>query len=147
MVKKLHTATPPTFGVDLINELVENFGRCPKWSGRQAFVFVCQVGKAWAHLLARLLPVLPLSRFFYEELKLLSGCLSWGCELPSASTASGWHAQVPLHIPTCATTLHSHITVPTRMQGLWRDKHARVYWILTLDNWTERIPSSKPAPA
>lgn len=44
MVKKLHTATPPTFGVDLINELVENFGRCPKWSGRQAFVFVCQVG-------------------------------------------------------------------------------------------------------
>ncbi|XP_047293934.1 serine/threonine-protein phosphatase 4 regulatory subunit 1 isoform X10 [Homo sapiens] len=42
MVKKLHAATPPTFGVDLINELVENFGRCPKWSGRQAFVFVCQ---------------------------------------------------------------------------------------------------------
>ncbi|XP_045430221.1 serine/threonine-protein phosphatase 4 regulatory subunit 1 isoform X4 [Pipistrellus kuhlii] len=42
MVKKLHMATPPTFGVDLIHELVENFGRCPKWSGRQAFVFVCQ---------------------------------------------------------------------------------------------------------
>ncbi|XP_036906262.1 serine/threonine-protein phosphatase 4 regulatory subunit 1 isoform X4 [Sturnira hondurensis] len=42
MVKKLHMATPPTFGVDLIQELVENFGRCPKWSGRQAFVFVCQ---------------------------------------------------------------------------------------------------------
>ena len=43
MMKKLHyTATPPTFGVDLINELVENFGRCPKWSGWQAFVFVCQ---------------------------------------------------------------------------------------------------------
>ncbi|XP_071458579.1 serine/threonine-protein phosphatase 4 regulatory subunit 1 isoform X2 [Marmota flaviventris] len=42
MVKKLHMATPPTFGMDLINELVENFGRCPKWSGRQAFVFVCQ---------------------------------------------------------------------------------------------------------
>ncbi|XP_021509219.1 serine/threonine-protein phosphatase 4 regulatory subunit 1 isoform X2 [Meriones unguiculatus] len=42
MVKKLHTASPPTFGVELINELVENFGRCPKWSGRQAFVFVCQ---------------------------------------------------------------------------------------------------------
>nr|XP_058133347.1 serine/threonine-protein phosphatase 4 regulatory subunit 1 isoform X6 [Dasypus novemcinctus] len=42
MVKKLHMATPQTFGVDLINELVENFGRCPKWSGRQAFVFVCQ---------------------------------------------------------------------------------------------------------
>ncbi|XP_069885745.1 serine/threonine-protein phosphatase 4 regulatory subunit 1 isoform X3 [Dipodomys merriami] len=42
MVKKLHMATPPNFGVDLIHELVENFGRCPKWSGRQAFVFVCQ---------------------------------------------------------------------------------------------------------
>ncbi|XP_030782003.1 serine/threonine-protein phosphatase 4 regulatory subunit 1 isoform X4 [Rhinopithecus roxellana] len=42
MVKKLHAATPPTFAVDLINELVENLGRCPKWSGRQAFVFVCQ---------------------------------------------------------------------------------------------------------
>lgn len=42
MVKKLHLATPLTFGVDLIHELVENFGRCPKWSGRQAFVFVCQ---------------------------------------------------------------------------------------------------------
>ncbi|KAM6217483.1 serine/threonine-protein phosphatase 4 regulatory subunit 1 [Rhynchocyon petersi] len=42
MVKKLYMVTPPTFGVDLINELVENFGRCPKWSGRQAFVFVCQ---------------------------------------------------------------------------------------------------------
>ncbi|XP_048219066.1 serine/threonine-protein phosphatase 4 regulatory subunit 1 isoform X1 [Perognathus longimembris pacificus] len=42
MVKKLHVASPPSFGVDLIHELVENFGRCPKWSGRQAFVFVCQ---------------------------------------------------------------------------------------------------------
>ncbi|XP_026944343.1 serine/threonine-protein phosphatase 4 regulatory subunit 1 isoform X3 [Orcinus orca] len=42
MVRKLHRAAPPTFGVDLIRELVENFGRCPRWSGRQAFVFVCQ---------------------------------------------------------------------------------------------------------
>ncbi|XP_012930723.2 serine/threonine-protein phosphatase 4 regulatory subunit 1 [Heterocephalus glaber] len=42
MVKKLHTASSPTFGADLIRELVENFGRCPRWSGRQAFVFVCQ---------------------------------------------------------------------------------------------------------
>ncbi|XP_013370831.1 PREDICTED: serine/threonine-protein phosphatase 4 regulatory subunit 1 [Chinchilla lanigera] len=42
MVKKLHMASPPTFGTDLIRELVENFGRCPRWSGRQAFVFVCQ---------------------------------------------------------------------------------------------------------
>nr|XP_010956405.2 serine/threonine-protein phosphatase 4 regulatory subunit 1 [Camelus bactrianus] len=42
MVRKLHRAAPPSFGVDLIHELVENFGRCPRWSGRQAFVFVCQ---------------------------------------------------------------------------------------------------------
>ncbi|XP_019065238.2 serine/threonine-protein phosphatase 4 regulatory subunit 1 isoform X2 [Fukomys damarensis] len=42
MVKKLHAASPPTFGADLIRELVENFGRCPRWLGRQAFVFVCQ---------------------------------------------------------------------------------------------------------
>uniref|UniRef100_H0UWW5 Serine/threonine-protein phosphatase 4 regulatory subunit 1 n=1 Tax=Cavia porcellus TaxID=10141 RepID=H0UWW5_CAVPO len=42
MVKKLHTASPLTFGTDLIRELVDNFGRCPRWSGRQAFVFVCQ---------------------------------------------------------------------------------------------------------
>ncbi|XP_057554899.1 serine/threonine-protein phosphatase 4 regulatory subunit 1 isoform X4 [Hippopotamus amphibius kiboko] len=43
MVRKLHRAAPPTFGVDLIHELVESFGRCPRWSGRQAFVFVCQI--------------------------------------------------------------------------------------------------------
>lgn len=43
MVRKLHRAAPPTFGADLIQELVESFGRCPRWSGRQAFVFVCQV--------------------------------------------------------------------------------------------------------
>ncbi|OWK01837.1 hypothetical protein Celaphus_00017718, partial [Cervus elaphus hippelaphus] len=42
MVRKLHQAAPPTFGADLIQELVESFGRCPRWSGRQAFVFVCQ---------------------------------------------------------------------------------------------------------
>lgn len=42
MVRKLHQAAPPSFGVDLIRELVESFGRCPRWSGRQAFVFVCQ---------------------------------------------------------------------------------------------------------
>ncbi|XP_073908754.1 serine/threonine-protein phosphatase 4 regulatory subunit 1-like [Castor canadensis] len=42
MVMKLHRETPVTFGVDFLNELVENFGRCPKWSGWQAFVFICQ---------------------------------------------------------------------------------------------------------
>jgi serine/threonine-protein phosphatase 4 regulatory subunit 1 len=42
IVMKLHRQTPVTFGIDFLNELVENFGRCPKWSGWQAFVFICQ---------------------------------------------------------------------------------------------------------
>ncbi|XP_062986634.1 serine/threonine-protein phosphatase 4 regulatory subunit 1 [Elgaria multicarinata webbii] len=42
MVKKLYNAPTPTFVVDLMNELVERFCRCPKWSGRQTFVFICQ---------------------------------------------------------------------------------------------------------
>jgi serine/threonine-protein phosphatase 4 regulatory subunit 1 len=42
MVRKLHTETPLTLTVYLINELVKNFERCPKWSGRQAFVYICQ---------------------------------------------------------------------------------------------------------
>ncbi|CAM5090631.1 unnamed protein product [Eretmochelys imbricata] len=42
MLKKLHMASTSTFVVDLMNELVEKFCRCPKWSGRQTFVFICQ---------------------------------------------------------------------------------------------------------
>ncbi|XP_030301367.1 serine/threonine-protein phosphatase 4 regulatory subunit 1 isoform X5 [Calypte anna] len=42
MVKKLYMASTSTFVVDLMNELVEKFCRCPKWSGRQTFVFICQ---------------------------------------------------------------------------------------------------------
>ncbi|XP_039195152.1 serine/threonine-protein phosphatase 4 regulatory subunit 1 isoform X3 [Crotalus tigris] len=42
MVKKLCHAPTPTFVIDLMNELIERFCRCPKWSGRQAFVFICQ---------------------------------------------------------------------------------------------------------
>ncbi|XP_059714041.1 serine/threonine-protein phosphatase 4 regulatory subunit 1 isoform X2 [Haemorhous mexicanus] len=42
MVKKLYMAPTPTFVVDLMNELVEKFCRCHKWSGRQTFVFICQ---------------------------------------------------------------------------------------------------------
>ncbi|XP_053252507.1 serine/threonine-protein phosphatase 4 regulatory subunit 1 isoform X6 [Podarcis raffonei] len=42
MVKKLYSAPPPTFVVDLMNELVETFCRCQKWSGRQTFAFICQ---------------------------------------------------------------------------------------------------------
>ncbi|XP_025023036.1 serine/threonine-protein phosphatase 4 regulatory subunit 1 isoform X2 [Python bivittatus] len=42
MVKKLYNTPTPTFVIDLMNELIERFCRCPKWSGRQAFVFICQ---------------------------------------------------------------------------------------------------------
>uniref|UniRef100_A0A8C6Y1I3 Protein phosphatase 4 regulatory subunit 1 n=1 Tax=Naja naja TaxID=35670 RepID=A0A8C6Y1I3_NAJNA len=42
MVKKLYNAPTPAFVIDLMNELIERFCRCPKWSGRQAFVFICQ---------------------------------------------------------------------------------------------------------
>ncbi|XP_008116389.1 serine/threonine-protein phosphatase 4 regulatory subunit 1 isoform X3 [Anolis carolinensis] len=42
MVKKLYNDPTSTFVVDLMNELVERFCRCPKWSGRQTFVFICQ---------------------------------------------------------------------------------------------------------
>ncbi|KAJ7338685.1 hypothetical protein JRQ81_012587 [Phrynocephalus forsythii] len=42
MVKKLYNDPTPTFAIDLMNELVERFCRCLKWSGRQTFVFICQ---------------------------------------------------------------------------------------------------------
>lgn len=42
MLKKLYSATTPTFALDLMSELVERFCRSPKWSGRQTFVFICQ---------------------------------------------------------------------------------------------------------
>uniref|UniRef100_A0A8C3PR48 Serine/threonine-protein phosphatase 4 regulatory subunit 1 n=1 Tax=Calidris pygmaea TaxID=425635 RepID=A0A8C3PR48_9CHAR len=42
MVKKLYMASTSTFVIDLMNELVEKFCRCHKWSGRQTFVFICQ---------------------------------------------------------------------------------------------------------
>jgi hypothetical protein len=43
MLKKLHMETPETFGVSLINELVEDFCKCTKWSGRQSFVYICDI--------------------------------------------------------------------------------------------------------
>ncbi|XP_078247648.1 serine/threonine-protein phosphatase 4 regulatory subunit 1 isoform X2 [Pogona vitticeps] len=42
MVKKLYNDPTTTFVIDFMNELVERFCRCPKWSGRQTFVFICQ---------------------------------------------------------------------------------------------------------
>jgi serine/threonine-protein phosphatase 4 regulatory subunit 1 len=32
MLKKLHREIPMTFRIDFIDELVDKFGRCPKWS-------------------------------------------------------------------------------------------------------------------
>jgi serine/threonine-protein phosphatase 4 regulatory subunit 1 len=43
MLKKLHMETPETFGVSLINELVEDFCKCTKWSGWQSFVYICDI--------------------------------------------------------------------------------------------------------
>lgn len=51
MVKKLYMASTPTFVVDLMNELVEKFCRCHKWSGRQTFVFICQVKRLFIYVL------------------------------------------------------------------------------------------------
>lgn len=51
MVKKLYMASTPTFVIDLMNELVAKFCRCHKWSGRQTFVFICQVKCLFIYLL------------------------------------------------------------------------------------------------
>ncbi|XP_056377542.1 serine/threonine-protein phosphatase 4 regulatory subunit 1 isoform X2 [Hyla sarda] len=42
MVKKFYLDPTPTLALDLMNKLVEQFCRSPKWSGRQTFVFICQ---------------------------------------------------------------------------------------------------------
>ncbi|XP_038664606.1 serine/threonine-protein phosphatase 4 regulatory subunit 1 isoform X2 [Scyliorhinus canicula] len=42
MIRKFYAASTPALAVDLIAELVDRFCHCVKWSGRQAFVFVCQ---------------------------------------------------------------------------------------------------------
>ncbi|KAM9308008.1 serine/threonine-protein phosphatase 4 regulatory subunit 1 [Gastrophryne carolinensis] len=42
MVKKLYLAPNPPLALDVMNKLVEQFCRCPKWSGRQTFVFICK---------------------------------------------------------------------------------------------------------
>ncbi|KAM4028020.1 serine/threonine-protein phosphatase 4 regulatory subunit 1 isoform 2-T2 [Anomaloglossus baeobatrachus] len=42
MVKKLYLAPTSTLAMDLMNKLVEQFCKSPKWSGRQSFVFICQ---------------------------------------------------------------------------------------------------------
>ncbi|XP_066435646.1 serine/threonine-protein phosphatase 4 regulatory subunit 1 isoform X4 [Eleutherodactylus coqui] len=42
MVKKLYLAPSPTLALELMNKLVEQFCKSPKWSGRQTYVFICQ---------------------------------------------------------------------------------------------------------
>ncbi|XP_067887344.1 serine/threonine-protein phosphatase 4 regulatory subunit 1 isoform X2 [Heterodontus francisci] len=42
MIRKFYATSTPALAVDLIHELVDKFCHCTKWSGRQAFVFVCQ---------------------------------------------------------------------------------------------------------
>lgn len=42
MIRKCYAASTPALAVDLISELVDKFCHSVKWSGRQAFVFVCQ---------------------------------------------------------------------------------------------------------
>ncbi|KAM3928802.1 serine/threonine-protein phosphatase 4 regulatory subunit 1 isoform 2-T2 [Leptodactylus fuscus] len=42
MVKRLYLAPTQTLALDLMNKLVEQFCKSPKWSGRQTFVFICQ---------------------------------------------------------------------------------------------------------
>lgn len=44
MVKKLYLAPNSALALDVMNKLVEQFCQSPKWSGRQTFVFICQVG-------------------------------------------------------------------------------------------------------
>ncbi|XP_063062803.1 serine/threonine-protein phosphatase 4 regulatory subunit 1 isoform X1 [Engraulis encrasicolus] len=41
IIRKLSTC--PSLLVDFLSELVDKFCHCPKWSGRQAFAFVCQL--------------------------------------------------------------------------------------------------------
>ncbi|XP_069778496.1 serine/threonine-protein phosphatase 4 regulatory subunit 1-like isoform X3 [Narcine bancroftii] len=42
MIKKFYATSAPALAVDLIDELVDKFCHNVKWSGRQAFVFVCR---------------------------------------------------------------------------------------------------------
>uniref|UniRef100_A0A4W3JIK1 Serine/threonine-protein phosphatase 4 regulatory subunit 1 n=1 Tax=Callorhinchus milii TaxID=7868 RepID=A0A4W3JIK1_CALMI len=42
MIRKCYVTSTPGLAVDFMNELVDKFCHCAKWSGRQSFVFVCQ---------------------------------------------------------------------------------------------------------
>uniref|UniRef100_A0A674PAV3 Protein phosphatase 4 regulatory subunit 1 n=1 Tax=Takifugu rubripes TaxID=31033 RepID=A0A674PAV3_TAKRU len=43
ILQKLYTCGSDDLGLNFINELTVRFCHCPKWVGRQAFAFICQV--------------------------------------------------------------------------------------------------------
>lgn len=46
ILQKLYACGADDLGLNFINELTVRFCHCPKWVGRQAFAFICQVGNA-----------------------------------------------------------------------------------------------------
>lgn len=51
ILQKLYACGADDLGLNFINELTVRFCHCPKWVGRQAFAFICQVCKAYITLL------------------------------------------------------------------------------------------------
>lgn len=47
ILQKLYACGADDLGLNFINELTVRFCHCPKWVGRQAFAFICQVGNAY----------------------------------------------------------------------------------------------------
>jgi len=43
ILQKLYSCEAHDLGLNYINELIMRFCHCPKWVGRQAFAFICQV--------------------------------------------------------------------------------------------------------
>lgn len=43
ILHKLYACQAHDLGLNFINELIMRFCHCPKWVGRQAFAFICQV--------------------------------------------------------------------------------------------------------
>lgn len=43
ILQKLYSSGADDLGLNFINELTVRFCHCPKWVGRQAFAFICQV--------------------------------------------------------------------------------------------------------
>lgn len=50
ILQKLYSSGADDLGMNFINELTVRFCHCPKWVGRQAFAFICQVcgEKCWS---------------------------------------------------------------------------------------------------